>query len=273
MYNCFARGTFTFVTGHSQKDALAAETAGGHFVNCYTTLPKLSCDYPAGGTSENSYEAVTAEQAQTGELCFKLGDAFRQTIGEDTYPELDQTHGKVYQMKAAGYATLYNDETAGTLSAGVTVYTGKKNGGYVSLTEQANTIPAQTAVILKGAEGYYSFTPAASAPDIVGSNDLLGTAAHLTATGSEYVLAEDEGEVGFFMVEPGSSIPAGKAYLTSTSGIKGFIFTEDDATGIGEFKNENLKMKNNVYDLSGREIINSKLPKGMYIINGKKVLK
>ena len=270
MYNCYARGTFQFVTTHGQKDALAAETAGGHFVNCYTTLPKMSCDYPADGTSENSYEAVTAEQAATGEICFRLGNSFRQTIGEDTYPELDQTRGIVFQMGNSCYATLYNDETAGMLSDNVSVYTGKKGGDYISLTEEANTIPAQTAVVLKGSEGYYSFTPVASAPNMVGTNDLLGTSAPLTATGSEYVLAMLDGEVGFYKAIAGSVIPAGKAYVTSTSGVKGFRFIGDDAT----FINEELRNKNeefSIYNIAGQRI--QKMQKGINIANGKKILK
>ena len=269
MVNCYARGTIEFVTTHAQKDAMAGECAGGHFVNCYTTLPNMSCAYPMDGTQENSYEGVTAEQAATGEICYKLGDAFFQTIGWDTYPELDDTHGKVYPMTASGYATLYNDVTAGTLSDNVTVYTGKKNGTFLSLKKQANTIPAQTAVVLKGAENYYSFTPAASAPAITGENDLLGTAAPLETTGSEYVLAMPEGEEAGFYLATGT-IPAGKAYLTSTSGVKGFIFNEDTSTGIDNI-NTNLNHNDKIYNLAGQRL--QKAQKGVNIINGKKTLK
>lgn len=56
----------------------------------------------------------------------------------------------------------------------------------------------------------------------------------------------------------------------------------DDGSGydvIDEIKNDELRIKNNhsVYDLQGRQIVNGKwqngkLPKGIYIINGKKVL-
>ena len=254
---------------HAQKDAMAGECAGGHFVNCYTTLPNMSCAYPMDGTQENSYEGVTAEQAATGEICYKLGDAFFQTIGWDTYPELDDTHGKVYPMTASGYATLYNDVTAGTLSDNVTVYTGKKNGTFLSLKKQTNTIPAQTAVVLKGAENYYSFTPAASAPAITGENDLLGTAAPLETTGSEYVLAMPEGEEAGFYLATGT-IPAGKAYLTSTSGVKGFIFNEDTSTGIDNI-NTNLNHNDKIYNLAGQRL--QKAQKGVNIINGKKTLK
>ncbi len=268
MENCYARGDIQFATTHAQQNAMAGETAGGHFINCYTTLPQLSCSYPMGGDQTNSYEGVTEEQAATGEICYKLGDAFFQTIGEDTYPELDNTHGTVYPMTDAGYATIYNDETAGTLSSNVTVFTGKQNGSFLTLTEQANTIPAQTAVVLKGAEGYFSFTPATSAPAITGENDLLGTAAPFETTGNEYVLAMPEGEeVGFFKAT--GTIPAGKAYLTSTSGVKGFIFSDDTATGIVSL-DANVNLNGKVYNLAGQRL--QKMQKGVNIVGGKKIV-
>ena len=272
MVNCYARGNFEFVTSHAQKNAMAGETAGGHFINCYTTLPQLSCSYPMGGDQTNSYEGVTATQAATGEIAYKLGDAFFQTIGTDAYPELDDTHGTVFAMDAVGYATLYNDETAGTLSDNVTVYTGKKNGEFLTLKVQGNSIPAQTAVVLKGAEGYYSFTPASAAPAITGENDLLGTAAALTATGSEYVLANDGGLVGFYLASAGSVIPAGKAYLTSSSLVNAFVFTEDDPTGINEINGQwSMVNGQSIYNLAGQRL--GKMQKGINIVNGKKLLK
>ena len=270
MENCYARGDIQFVTTHSQTNAMAGETAGGHFINCYTTLPQLSCSYPMGGDQTNSYEGVTAEQAATGEIAYKLGDAFYQTIGEDAYPELDSTHGTVFAMTEAGYASLYNDATAGTLSDNVTVYTGKKNGEYLTLTEQSNTIPAQTAVVLKGAEGYYSFTPSSAAAAITGVNDLLGTAAPLTATGSEYVLANEGGVAGFYPASAGSVIPAGKAYLTDSSGVKGFTFNEEGATAITDL-NGQLVNSQAIYNVAGQRL--QKVQKGINIINNKKVLK
>ena len=271
MDNCYARGDIEFVTTHAQKDALAGETAGGHFHNCYTTLPFISCAYPMGGSQENSYAGVTAEQGASGEITYKLGSAFRQTIGEDAYPELDQTHGIVYPIGAAGYATFYNAESAGTFSSNVSVYTGVKGENFVSLTEQQNTIPAETAVVLKGAEGYFSFVPTESAPAITGSNDLLGTASALIATGNEYVLASEGDAVGFYKVEAGTAIPAGKAYITSTSSVKGFIFTEGGATGI-QMVNGQWSMENGaIYNLAGQRL--QKVQKGINIVNGKKILK
>ncbi len=274
MENCYARGDIQFVTTHAQKDAMAGETAGGHFINCYTTLPQLSCSYPMGGDQQNSYENVTATQAATGEIAYKLGDAFFQTIGEDTYPELDNTHGVVFAMDESGYATLYNNETAGTLSSNVAVYTGKKNGTYLTLTDQDNTIPAQTAVVLKGDENYYSFTPAASAPAITGENDLLGTVVALTATGSEYVLANVGGVAGLYQALTGTAIPAGKAYVIyeGSSEVKGFAFNFDDgATAIQIIENGRQTAGSAIYNLAGQRL--QKAQKGVNIVGGKKVLK
>ena len=274
MQNCYARGTFEFVTSHAQTNAMAGECAGGHFINCYTTLPQLSCSYPMGGDQQNSYENVTATQAATGEIAYKLGDAFFQTIGEDTYPELDNTHGVVFAMDESGYATLYNNETAGTLSSNVAVYTGKKNGTYLTLTDQDNTIPAQTAVVLKGDENYYSFTPAASAPAITGENDLLGTVVALTATGSEYVLANVGGVAGLYQALTGTAIPAGKAYVIyeGSSEVKGFAFNFDDgATAIQIIENGRQTAGSAIYNLAGQRL--QKAQKGVNIVGGKKVLK
>ncbi len=47
-------------------------------------------------------------------------------------------------------------------------------------------------------------------------------------------------------------------------------YTQDEVTGVEGIQNSVLKTKNEVYDLSGRRI--AKLTKGLYIVNGKKVI-
>ena len=217
--NCYAIGTFEFVTTNAQKNAVAGETAGGHFVNCYTTLPKMSCDYPMGGTMENSYEGVTAEQAATGELCYKLGDAFRQTFGTDAYPELSETSLPVSYVGEFGYATLYDATTGYTLGGDVKAYAATINKSWLDLKEVAN-VPASTPVILKGT--YYNKLANGALPAINIANDLKGTEAATEADGSMYILAQPEGEeVGFYLAT--GTIPAGKAYIQSASGVKAMV--------------------------------------------------
>ena len=264
MYNCFARGTFEFVTGHTQKDALAAEAADGHFVNCYTTLPKLSCDYPMNGTSENCYEDVTTEQAATGELCYMLGDAFGQTIGTDEYPELGGA--EVSYVGEAGYATLYNTGAGYELYGDVKAYIATRTGSWLQLTQIEN-VPAGTPVVLKG--GYFNKV-AQDLPAINIANDLKGADADIEADGTMYILAKVDDKVGFYKAV--GTIATGKAYYQSTSSVKAFYFAEDDATSI----NEDLRMKNEefykgaIYNVAGQRM--NKIQKGLNIVNGKKAL-
>jgi hypothetical protein len=98
-------------------------------------------------------------------------------------------------------------------------------------------------------------------------NDLKGTAEPLEANGSQYVLASKDGVVGFYQAT--GTIPAGKAYIEKAgAGVKGFFF--GGADGIAEVETGN-DSDAAIFDLSGRRVV--KAQKGIYIINGKKVLK
>ena len=158
MYNCYANGNIQFVTSHSQTNALCGEAHGGHFVNCYTTLPKIACDLPNGGTMENCYEGVTESFASTGELCCRLGDAFRQTLGEDIYPVLDKTHSYVKEISEAGYATMYVPDAV-LIPEGVSVFTGEYEETWLKLNRVQKVIPAAEPVVLKATPGFYAFKP------------------------------------------------------------------------------------------------------------------
>ena len=281
MYNCYVRGTFEFVTSHAQKDAIAGEAAGGYFVNCYTTLSNITCDFPAafGGSATNCYKEVTAEQAATtsGELCYNLGSAFRQTLGTDTYPGLDQTHGIVNKITSAGYTTQYIPTTDVMIPVGVEAYAGVVNGSSLRLVEIEDAISKEDAVILKGSEGYYSFVPTTGISPAE-SNNLLGSDGSVTgAAGNIYALSKQNDKVGFYKVKSTVTIPEGKAYLkydsTPGSEVRGFTFDfdDEDATGINSPLLTSPEEEGRVYNLAGQRI--SKMQKGINIITGKKILK
>ena len=278
MENCYARGTFKFVTTHAQTNAMAGETAGGHFINCYTTLPQLSCSYPMSGDKTNSYEGVSASDASTtgGELCYLLNGSscydatWRQDIGTDAYPELDPTHGIVNKITAAGYATQYTHNTDVTIPNGIEVYAGVVNGDYLRLVAIENAISKDDAVILKGSEGYYSFMPTTGVSRAA-TNDLLGSDGNVSGGEGIYALAQLNEKVGFYRVDDGVTVPKGKAYLNEGSSVKGFTFVfDDESTAIKTISDSPLKGEN-IYNLVGQRI--SKMQRGINIINGKKVLK
>ena len=139
-------------------------------------------------------------------------------------------------------------------------------GTWLELAEIEN-VPAGTPVVLKGS--YYNKL-AAELPAINVANDLKGTETATEADGTMYILAQKDDEVGFYRAESGTTIPAGKAYYQSTSGVKAFFFAADDATGISLTPTLS-EGEGAVYNLAGQRI--QKIQQGINIINGKKVLK
>jgi hypothetical protein len=247
-----------------------------------------------------NYE-VTAAQLANGEAAAKLAPYIRQNIGTDATPVLDPTHNVVAEITAAGYATLYVPDTDVKVPTGVTAYTGEfatnPNNGiqHLALNEVGSIIPAQTAVVLNGAEGIYEFAISVPVPDgalgvyddeVDGNealvkgwaapfadNVLKGTADDIEAAG-KYILAQPAGEpVCFYLAESGI-IKAGKAYLEVPEGtdVKAFYFSfgDEDPTGISTIDNAQLTIDSKIYNLAGQRV--SKMQKGINIVNGKKVL-
>ena len=168
-------------------------------------------------------------------------------------------------ITTAGYATYCASEDVVIL--GAQAYKGTKSGSYLSLSE-VNDVPAGSAVVLKG--NLFATVATTSQSDMSG-NDLKASDG-ITADGSQYILAEKEGAVAFYLAQSGTTIAAGKAYIKSEAGVKAFYFDADDATSI----NEELRMRNEeseaaIYNLAGQRI--SKMQKGINIVGGKKILK
>ena len=272
MVDCYARGTIEFVTTHAQTNAMAGECAGGHFINCYTTLPQLSCSYPMGGDQTNSYEGVTATQAATGEIAYKLGDAWYQTIGTDTYPKLSNASEKVLYVGDAGYTTFYDAANDWELNGDAEAYIGTINGSSLHLDE-IDDIPAGTAVVISGT--YYNKVSATTTTGDATGNVLLGSDGTVNGREGIYALAIKNEKVGFYPVAASVTIPEGKAYLEYTGSItvKGFtfVFDEDDATGISLMEDGRSQMEDGaIYNLAGQRL--SKAQKGINIIGGKKMV-
>ena len=97
----------------------------------------------------------------------------------------------------------------------------------------------------------------------------------LTAEGqSIYVLYNDE-----FVKTTKGNILAFRCYL-EVDGLSSFAansrfginVADDDTTGIESMNNEQSAKNNALYDLNGRRLNNTQLKKGLYIMNGKKVV-
>ena len=166
-------------------------------------------------------------------------------------------------ITTAGYATYCASEDVMIL--GAQTYKGAVAGSYVKLTE-VDDVPAGSAVVLKGS---IFATVATTAQSDMSDNDLKASDG-ISADGSQYILAEKEGAVAFYLAHSGTTIAAGKAYIKSEAGVKAFYFTEDGTTGIDNVNvNANLN-EGAIYNIAGQRI--NKLQKGINIVGGKKIL-
>ena len=113
--------------------------------------------------------------------------------------------------------------------------------------------------------------------DNYAGNSLKGTAYKITNPGNAYVLSyKSSAGVAFYRLSNNGTIAANKAYLkfNSSSAAHEFFTFDFDTTATGvdsintQDSEENADVK--IYDLQGRRVANP--GKGIYIVNGKKVL-
>ena len=149
----------------------------------------------------------------------------------------------------------------------------------------SEVVPANTALLISTADNFtgthdYTITYATGGDDHSESNMLKGTLTADEETEGDgclfYRLTMHNGEtIGFWWgaAEGGKfKLGANKAYLAVPTSVvsarSGFAF-DDEATGISQIENGKLKIEN-YYDLQGRKV--SMPGKGLYIVNGKKVV-
>ena len=200
--------------------------------------------------------------------------------GNYTYTSVDiyySVTSRSVTIGNTGYATFGYPFAVdlGGLGDGQDAYTVTVSGTKAQLTSvKGKKIPANTGIILKGTNGDAISLPLTTeTTDNITDNQLLVSDGTVTGDGSTiYVLANGTSGVGFYLVEDGSAITAGKAYLISGSGARQFIGFGDDngATGIDSLTPALSKGEEVYYDLQGRRV--AQPTKGLYIVNGKKVI-
>ncbi len=173
-------------------------------------------------------------------------------------------------VTSAGYATFSSAEAVDfSANEGLTVFTAKDNGTSVTLNEvTSKKVPANTAVVLKGAEGSYEGTVIASAKALT-DNDLKIAEEDLHGNGKIYVLNKKNDKVGFYKLSTTGTLEKGKAYLETENAAPFLGFDGDDTTGIYSVERGALSVEG-CYTLDGRRV--AQPTKGLYIVNGKKVL-
>lgn len=194
-----------------------------------------------------------------------------------------------------GYATYYNDKLGVTIPEGIDakcgVITDVNNGALtIDYRYAAGTkkIPAGNVVLVKAGKAMQIpliVSKHTKEKEVVAENMLKGqaTTGEFTADPDYkyYKLAYNnfntkEGLGFYFGAENGGAftVPAGMAYLAvpRSMAVKCFLL-DGSATGIeGIEAGQTAEAVKTVYTLDGRKVEAQKLPKGIYIVNGKKVI-
>ena len=184
---------------------------------------------------------------------------------------------------STGWATLYTPCALDFSGTGLTAYTATCDGSTVTLTEVTN-VPAGTGVILKGTPSTNYDIPVTGSSSTA-KGDLTG--AFLTATAYDAYSATDpaytiyaltpvnKGATVQFNPVTSGSIAAGKAFLKIESAEEArslSVVFADETTGISATLNDKGQMINDkfIYNLQGQRV--AKTTKGLYIVNGKKII-
>ncbi len=254
------------VTGNKELVYISFDSEGNAIVNFYA-YPTRNLRYNTGSPRFACYTT-----AQTAIQLYKLYTEF--SIGAD------------------GFATFYTDKAfvmpEGVEGGIVTATNGDKLAIEYNYASGA-TVPAGTALLLKGAAGKYAYELSTSKETAPTNNMLHGADAvdadknmFVEGTGVKYyILSKDKdgNNLGFYWAaDNGAPIAyqAGKSFLAVDfgAGVKVFsMFSLDDTTtginGVESAKTANGK----IYTLTGVCVGNDlkALPKGVYIINGKKI--
>lgn len=168
-----------------------------------------------------------------------------------------------------------------TIPSGTSCYTLTYTAGGAKVTAASveTTLGANTPVLVNAAEGSYKFVSTATSGDLATGSSaqsngaLTGVYETTNVPMDSYILYADEAhEIGFYQVteEGANTVAANRCYLTATSGARLlFIDYGNEAASIDGVNHETIT-NNRYYNLSGQRVVQP--AKGLYIVNGKKII-
>ena len=229
----------------------------------------------SGTTTQNNY-GLTNHPELIGAKVLIMGN-ITGYFGKNGVKNLGEINVKVpVTVTSAGLATFaFSSRLDFTNVENLEAYIAKEESSAIKL-HKVNKVPAGTGVLLRAKNGATDFeVPVATSADDVTDNLFVRGTGAAVESGSgpyNYVLGKHNGEVGFYKAG-GMTVATDKAYLQTTiSSAHIFIdFENMGVTGVNEITNTNLTNNTNgIFDLQGRKVAHP--TKGLYIVNGKKVV-
>jgi hypothetical protein len=224
------------------------------------------------------FPVIATDRTYTGTYPIDINYVTFTTDDKKSVPVADATVGELtytidYTIPAGGFGTLVWPLALDMSANEFTVGTGELNGTNMKpIPVEGKKIAGNEPVIIIGKAGTYSLTTvpkdqSASVAKVTG-NVLEGTVDKpLKVEGSNiFALAEKNGVLGFYRCDEGVEIPQYKAYYTGSATVDSYPFEVD---GINNIVADELS--GDAYTISGVKVNNTS-KKGVYIVNGKKVV-
>lgn len=182
-----------------------------------------------------------------------------------------------------GYAT-FSSACNYSVPAGYAAYVVSGVDASKATLTQITHIPSNTGVILVGASAASITMQNIRESDITATDKTTAATNNLIANVGSYDLPADNGTYYNYTLAVGptfkhssgsGNLAANKAYLRTTTDVTEahgleVVFEEGGTTGISATQMNNDRMDNVYYDLQGRRV--AQPTKGLYIVNGKKVI-
>ena len=261
---------------------------GGNITNCYYKNVM--------GTAQGTQ--ATSAQLADGTIATALQNSRAEEVWVQdpltNQPMLKIFANAAYTVPSSGIGT-FSAKAKFALPDGLTAHyckTYNSANGTIGVVDIDGVVPANTGVLLKGTPGEtYTLTRTNSDAATVEGNALVAVteATHVDPIDGDYTNFMMSGGT-FIKIEasddPNVKMPANRAYLKILTSelpsdpllARGITLSwDDDATSISEMEKWKNGENEKFYDLQGRLIVNGKLsngklPKGLYINNGRKVV-
>lgn len=194
-----------------------------------------------------------------------------------------ETSSVSVSVSDAGYATYVNSDYDLNFSAtDIEAYKVKVSTKGIATLTKVDNVPAGTPVLLYKAGGATEDIPVMTGAAAVTGNDLVaGTGAAVATTDDGYtnmILNNGSKGIGFYFAA-GKTVAANRAYLHIATtlapdavgaGSRMSMVFDGETTGVDAALVNSEKVNSEVYDLQGRRV--AQPTKGLYIVNGKKVI-
>jgi len=245
--------------------------------------PTVVVSAPSSGNAASMWTFTQAKIDGLGSTALTLTATGDDNVKTFTMPSSNVTVSAEFELApinvtanegATGeyWATFFSNAGNYQASAGTQVFKVSLSGTDITMTEITDGIvKSGQGVVLKNSSASITMTSTTSeSSDDYSGNSLIGTMTSITNPGNAYVLNKGSQGVGFYKLSASGTIDANKAYLTYSASARDF-FGFDETTGISEKVIVNSeKFDGEWYDLGGRRI--AQPTKGIYIINGKKIV-